>query len=38
MEMKLCEKREPSEKKSIAFKVTPTILEDKESINEGEEE
>jgi len=36
--MKVCEGRELPRKKSIAFKETPTILEDEESIDEGEEE
>jgi len=38
IEMKVCEGREPPKKKSITFKATPSITEDDESMNEGEEE
>ena len=38
MKMKVREGRELSKKKSIAFKATPTIMEEDESIDEGDEE
>ena len=37
MEMNVHEGREPPEKKSIAFKPTPSFGEENESIDEGEE-
>ena len=36
--MKVREGREPSKKKFIAFKATPSIAEEEESTGEGEEE
>ena len=36
--MKVCKGREPPKKKFIAFKVTPSIAEEEESMDEGEEE
>ena len=36
--MKVRDKKEPPKKKSNTFNATPTILEDEESMDEGEEE
>ena len=38
MEMKVRERREPTKKKSIAFKATPSIVKDEESTDEDEED
>ena len=31
-------KKEPQKKKSVAFKITPSILEDKDTMDEDEED
>ena len=37
MEMKVCEGRKPPKKRTIAFKATPSIAEEEESIDEEED-
>jgi len=36
--MKVCERRAPTKKKSIAFKATPAIMEDEDTTNKGEKD
>ena len=38
MEIKVLEEKEPTKKKSIAFKVTPSIVKNKESTDEDKED
>jgi len=38
MEMKICGEREPTKKKFIAFKATPSSIEEEESSEDGDED